>query len=197
MARRVVKADRGMKAVMRRQQERLSQLEYDRIQNALVEHDRVVAEYEGRWGIDRLQELVSQELREKFYQQRGKLNAAIDANDGKEVQHQVQVMLRAYAALEKAAKDAGQKELTGEYWEMVMPDDRVLAVTKTMAESGKVARDNPKLVVYSLEEIANILHAQHKEKLDKIEKVKAVFPGAAVTEVKPAIEELIDDEIPF
>lgn len=196
MARRVRKADRGVVGSMRRPQDRVSKLEYDRIQNALVEHDRVVADYESRWGVDRLPELVSQELRAKFWQQRDKLNNAIEQNDGKDTQHQVQVMCRAYAALEKAALEAGHKELSGEYWEMPMPDGRVLGVTRTMAEAGKVARDNRDMVVYSLEELANLLHSRHKETMAKVDQVKSLFPGAAITEVKPS-KEPIDDEIPF
>ena len=196
MAKRVQKANRGMTAATRRPQDRVSKIEYDRIQNALVEHDRVVADYESRWGVDRLPELVSQELRQRFYDQRDKLNQAIDLKDGRDVQHQVTVMCRAYAALERAAVDAGHKELTGEHWEMPMPDGRVLAVTKTMDEAGKVARDNRELVVYSLEELANLLHSRHNETMAKVDQVKSLFPGASITEVKPS-KELIDDEIPF
>ena len=196
MVKRVKKADRGIAATRRSHPDRMSKIEYDRIQNALVEHDRVVSEYENRWGVDRLPELVSQEWRERFWQQRDKLNEAISRSDGKSVLHEVQVMCRAYAALEKAATDAGYKELSGDYWEMPMPDGRVLGVTRTMAEAGKVARDNRDLVVYSLEELANLLHSKHNETMAKVDQIKSLFPGASVTEVK-STKELIDDEIPF
>jgi hypothetical protein len=198
MSKRVRKANRGVDAAARTHHDRMSKIEYDRIQNALVEHDRVVTGYENRWGVDRLQELVSQDLRHRFLMQRDKLNEAISRSDGKRVQHEVQVMCRAYAALEKAAIDAGYKELTGEYWEMPMPDGRVLAVTRTITEAGKVARDNRDMVVYSLEELANLLYHKHKDTMAKVDQVKSMFPGAAITKVKPkTTAELIDDEIPF
>ena len=197
MSKRVNKPDRGLVSKFNgRDQMRMNDLQYRGIKDALVKHDYVVSEYENKWGVDRLQELVPSEMRDRFYQQRDKLNAAIEANDGKDVQHQVQVMCRAYVALEKKALEDGMKPLTGEYWETPLPDGRVLAIAKTFAEAGKVARDNRELVVYSLEEIANFIGAEKKKLADQINKVKEVFPGAAVTSVTPA-KDMIDDEIPF
>jgi len=191
-------ADRGVNAHMGRMDVRLNQIQYERIQSALTEHDKAVSEYERRWGVDRLQELVSPELRERFYQQRERLNAAIDSNDGKDVQHQVQVSIRSYAAIEKAAIEAGAKPLTGEYWECPMPSGKVLAITRDVHEAGKVARENREMVVYSIGEIANILDADLSERAKKIEQVKSIFPGATVMDVKPKPKvEMIDDEIPF
>jgi len=196
MKKRVKKADRGVAAAYKRDAQKMNEIQYRRIQDALIEHDFVVNEYESKWGIDRLQELVSSEMRDRFYKQREKLNAAIDNNDGKQTQHEVEVMCRAYVALEREAVAAGHKPLTGERWETPLPDGRVLAITKSFAEAGKVAKDNRDLVVYSIEEIANILAAREKEAFDRINQVKAVFPGAAVTSFKKT-SEIIDDEIPF
>jgi len=198
-SKRVKTADRGVTQHMRRQDQRLNQIQYERIQSALVEHDKAVYQYEQKWGIERLQELVSPELRERFYQQRDKLNAAIDSNDGKEVQKQVQVSIRAYAALEKAAIANGEQPLTGEHWEHPMPSGKVLAITKTHAEAGKVARDNREMVVYCLDEIANILDAKQSELAKRVEEIKSIFPGAEVTSVTPIKKQevFIDDEIPF
>lgn len=176
----------------------MNEIQYRRIQNALVEHDKVVTQYEDKWGIERLQELVSEELRERFYQQRERLNTAIDNNDGKQTQEEVEVMCRAYAALEKEAVAMGHKPLSGEYWETPLPDGRVLAITKNHAEAGKVKRDNRDLVVFSIQEIANILDARHKETVKFIDEVKNKFDGAVVTSVTPIKQEtLIDDHIPF
>lgn len=196
---RVKNADRGVAGQFNsRQQMKMNEIQYRRIQDALIKHDFVVSEYENKWGIDRLQELVSEELRERFYQQRVRLNTAIDANDGKQTQEEVEVMCRAYAALEKEAVAMGHEPLSGEYWETIMPDGRVLAVTKSFAEAGKVKRDNRELVVFSIQEIANILDARHKETVKFIDEVKNKFDGAVVTSVEPVKQEtLIDDEIPF
>lgn len=196
---RVKNADRGVAGQFNsRQQMKMNEIQYRRIQDALIKHDFVVAEYENKWGIDRLQELVSEELRERFYKQRDLLNAAIDANDGNQTKEEVETMCRAYVALEKEAIAMGHKPLSGEYWETPLPDGRVLAITKNFAEAGKVAKDNRQLVVYSIEEIANIIGSREKEMTDKINKIKDVFPGAAVTSVTPVKQEpLVDDHIPF
>ena len=196
MNKRVKKADRGIASTYKRAAHKMNEIQYRRIQDALIKHDFVVNEYEAKWGIDRLQELVSTEMRDRFYQQREKLNAAIDNNDGKQTQHEVEVMCRAYVALEREAVAAGHKPLTGEHWETPLPDGRVLAITRNFAEAGKVAKDNRDLVVYSIEEIANILAAHEKKAFDRINEVKSLFPGAAVTSLRKK-DEIIDDEIPF
>lgn len=199
MAKRVQKADRGVaRQFTNRQKMQMNEIQYRRIQDALIKHDFVVNEYENKWGVERLQELVSEELRERFYQQRVRLNTAIENNDGKQTQEEVEVMCRAYVALEKEAVAMGHKPLTGEHWETVMPDGKVLAIAKSYAEAGKVKRDNRELVVFSIEEIANILHARHKETLKFVDEVKRQFDGAVVTAVTPVKQEtLIDDDIPF
>jgi hypothetical protein len=196
---RVKKADRGVaRQFTNRQKMQMNEIQYRRIQDALIKHDFVVTEYENKWGIDRLQELVSEELRERYYQQRERLNTAIENNDGKQTQAEVEVMCRAYVALEKEAVAMGHKPLSGDYWETIMPDGRVLAITKNHAEAGKVKRDNRELVVFSIQEIANILDARHKETVKFIDEVKNKFDGAVVTAVTPVKQEpLVDDEIPF
>jgi hypothetical protein len=171
----------------------------ERISEAVHMHDRVVSDVEKRWGVDRLQELVSENTRAKFHQQREKLWNALTKNDGRDAIHQAEVMCRAYQVLEREAKELGCKELTGDYIEGVMPDGKVLAITSDKFEAGKVARDNREMCVYSIEEIGRILHAKDKKVAAKVheqvDKVKSIFAGAEVVSVK-SLED-IDDEIPF
>ena len=170
-----------------------------RINEAVHMHDRVVSDVEKRWGMDRLQELVSEDTRRKFHLQREKLWNALTKNDGRDALHQAQVMCRAYEVLEREAKALGAKELTGDYIEGLMPDGRVLAITVDKFEASKVARDNRDMVVYSIEEIGRVLSVKDDEAKAKINdvvsKVKGIFAGAEVVSVKPL--EDIDDEIPF
>ena len=67
-----------------------------RINEAVHMHDRVVSDVEKRWGVDRLQELVSENTRRKFHLQRQKLWDALTKNDGRDAIHQAEVMCRAY-----------------------------------------------------------------------------------------------------
>jgi len=165
-----------------------------RMQDALHRYDDVVSEVEGRWGVDRLVWLVGGELRDRFEQQMDRLNAAIDKCDPS-IEHEVEVTLRGVAALEQAAIAAGAKPLNGDYIEGRMPDGRVLAITATGYEAGKVKRDNREMVVYSVDEIGRIIEGLNKE-APVVDAIKNAFAGAEVQSVKPVPANL-DDEIPF
>ena len=165
-----------------------------RMQDALHRYDDVVSEVEGRWGVDRLVWLVGGDLRDRFEQQMDKLNAAIDKCDPS-IEHEVEVTLRGVAALEAAAIAAGAKPLTGDYIEGRMPDGRVIAITATAYEAGKVKRDNREMVVYSADEIGRIIEGLNKD-APVVDAIKNAFAGAEVVSVKPVPANL-NDEIPF
>lgn len=168
---------------------------WDKTQSAVLEFDKAATVYEERWGRDRLADLASPALRERFYQQIYRMNQAISAVDWREVEHQCSVTLRGYAALEAAALADGHKPLEGRFWDAPMPDGRVLCVCPNYHEAGKVARQRKgeDVLVYSVEEIANILATNEVAKAVGI--VKSAFPGATVTGSRKA--EVYDDEIPF
>ena len=157
-------------------------------------HDKTVSEYESRWGIDRLPDLVGPELRARFELQCDKLNKAIRESNVDEVEKLVPVSCRAYAALEKAAREAGEKELTGEAWEAPIPSGGVLCVTKSDYEAVKVAKERPDAVVWSVEEVARVIDAYDAAKLMSL--VKAKMPDAIFSGVQ-AKDGKLDDEIPF
>jgi len=164
------------------------------MQDALHRYDDVVSDVEGRWGVDRLVWLVGGDLRDRFEQQMDKLNAAIDKCDPS-IEHEVDVTLRGVAALEAAAIAAGAKPLNGDYVEGRMPDGRVIAITATGYEAGKVKRDNREMVVYSADEVGRIIGGLNKE-APVVDAIKNAFIGAEVQSVKPVKYDL-DDEIPF
>ena len=167
-----------------------------RQQAALHKYDDEVNRLERKWGIDRLPWLVPVELRDRFYEQLDKLNAAIDKCDG--VEHEVEVTLRGCAAIERAAIEGGAEPLTGEYIEGRMPDGTVLAITANGYEAGKVKQDNREMTVYTVDEVGVILEQWLKEKQAKafVDEAKNVFAGAVVESVTKTAK-LIDDEIPF
>jgi len=165
-----------------------------RMQDALHKYDDVVSEVEGRWGVDRLVWVVGGDLRDRFEQQMDRLNAAIDKCDPS-IEHEVEVTLRGVAALEQAAIAVGAKPLSGDYIEGRMPDGRVLAITATGYEAGKVKRDNREMVVYSADEIGRIIEGLNKD-APVVNAIKNAFAGAEVQSVKPVPANL-DDEIPF
>ena len=172
-----------------------SEASYRKIQNCLTEFDRVVSDYERRWGCERLPNLVDMELRDRYWKQMDRLNAAIDATNPVDVEHQVQVTLRAYAVLEARAKEMGAKELTGMAWTATSHDGAVtVAVVQDVNEIANIKREMPDALVYSVQEVANIV-AAWSEKNKLVDDVKNVFEGAYVSKI--TLKEELDDEIPF
>ena len=74
--------------------------------------DQVAFEMERKWGVGRLRLLVSDLLRAKFDAQKDKLDAAIATNQEHYIRAQAEGMKRAWAALDKAASEAGHPPLS-------------------------------------------------------------------------------------
>ena len=79
-----------------------------------------------------------------------------------------------------------------------MTDGRVLAVVPNDYEVGRVKRDNPDLVVYSVSEVAKIIESFKDEgEPSLVDSVKDVFEGAVVERVKTKTDMALNDEVPF
>ena len=173
-----------------------SQAAMKRQQQSLHKYDDEVNRLERKWGIDRLPWLVPIELRDRFYEQLDKLNAAIDKCDG--VDHEVEVTLRGCAAIERAAIEAGFEPLTGEYIEGRLPDGTVLAITANGYEAAKVKQDNRKVMVFTVDEVGVVLEKwlQENQSRTLVDEAKDIFPGAAIESIVKG-KVLINDEVPF
>ena len=190
MAKKIKKPQRGVSREFFRSSDRVSQ----KIQAAITELDICVSGFEKRWGIDRLQELVSAETQQKYWRQVDKLDAAIEANDADLVIKYAAGMMRAYTAMQSEARNRGHDELQGTWFECETPDGRVLIVAPSFAESHKAARERPDALVYSIDEVASIIC---KDKTGRFANaVKEVFPVATVESVRQVKDDL-NDEIPF
>ena len=165
-----------------------------RINDALIKHDAAVSEFERRWGVGRLPLVVSTDLRARYDAQCDRLDAAIEACDPDMVERMVGVSIRAYAALEQAARDAGVAELRGDYYEAAMPDGSALCVTRDIYEQVRVARERRDAIVWSVEEVARVVGSYEAAKA--INRAKAAVPGATVERVTDR-SEITDDDIPF
>src|SRR5512147_991092 len=86
--------------------------------------DQVAIEMERKWGVGRLRLLVSDLLRAKFDAQKDKLDAAIATNREQYIRAQAERMKRAWAALDRAASEAGHRPLSPEVWECCRPRAR-------------------------------------------------------------------------
>lgn len=171
-------------------------------QAALIEYDRVVRGIEAKWGIDRLPNVVDAEMRDRWWQQWDRLNAAIERGSGPEVEHAVEVTIRACGVLEARAIELGAKPLTGDRWDCELPDGGVMAIVRNREEIANVQREGVYDCVYCVEEIGKIMQQWRSDEAGRAaERAKQVFEGAAVESVterpRTRTEVELDDEIPF
>lgn len=171
-------------------------------QAEIDEVDALAIEMEDRWGVDRLRMLVSVELRVKFDRQRYLLNQAIWHGELADVTREARRMAAAWRALDKAAQASQAPQRPADVWEVALPDNRVVAIVRTVEDAKKVLADGRHVDVYTLEEIAQLIHG-----FPQIAKIKMTFPGATVERVRTRIEDPlnavkdskapIDDPMPF
>lgn len=171
--------------------------QYAKVQSAITDYDKVASEFERKWGVDRLPELVDAELRERFWQTVYRLNVAIDKNDPDEVRRHADAAARGWYALDRAAVAAGALPPSGEGYDARIDDTRVLRVCRTIEDATVSQRERPDVVAVSVEEVARIWKIWDER--DILAQAKQAFPGAEILEarVKSGGEEAPNDEIPF
>lgn len=169
---------------------------------SIDEADKVAIELERKWGAGRLRVLVGVELREKFDRQRYLFNHAIWHGDLEAVKRESARMVTAWRVLDRTAEQAGAKVHDPDIWEVVLADGCIAAIVRDAQAAHRVAYEDRRAQVFTLEEIGRLLDAY-----PAIAKAKAVFPGATVTAIRQTITDpldavqdtkaLLDDEIPF
>ena len=154
--------------------------------------DQLSREMERKWGVGRLRLLVSDLLRAKFDAQKDKLDAALLTERETYIRTQADGMKRAWAALDKIAREAGEQPLSPEAWECVLPGTgEIVSIVRTEAEADHICRE---CRVFTLDEIARVIEGLP----DAVLEAKQVFPGTLVTRVsKPKIDWERGDDLPF
>jgi hypothetical protein len=155
--------------------------------------DQLALDMERKWGVDRLRLLVSDFLRARFDEQKDRLDAALRSGEERYVAAQVEGMRRAWAALDRAAQDAGASPLAPQVWECVLPSTgEIISLVRSGDEAHDVAREGR---VFTTAEIALLIEALGEGVLS----VKQKFPGATVTGIrrKAPVDWDRGDEIPF
>ena len=164
-----------------------------RIQAMVEGVDQVAISMERKWGVGRLRLLVSDLLRAKFDEQKDRLDQAIAGNHEGYVRIHTEGMRRAWQALDRSAREAGETPLAPEVWECVLPDTgEIVSLVRTEAEAHHVAREGR---VFTVAEIATLIAGLG----DAVLEAKKQFPGAAVTAIrrKPAADWARGDDVPF
>lgn len=161
--------------------------------------DHLAAQMERKWGVDRLRLLVSADTREKFDRQRYKLNTAIWNGDLETVKTESKRMAAAWIILDREAAEMGAEPLSVDVWEVALPDGSVAILCRSHAEATAVVKDGRFAQVFTISEIANLIHS-----FPDIAKAKQVFPGASVIgarHISDPLDQLRtpepDDAVPF
>lgn len=163
--------------------------------------DKAATDAEHKWGCGRLRLLVDPALREKFDRQRYLLNQAVWHGDLEAVRTQAKRMRAAWAALDKAATDAGRAPQPPTVWEVVLDDGSVAAVVQTDHDASQVIAEGRGMAVYTLAEIGRLLSG-----FPAIAKAKQTWDGASVVAVRQVGDPLdgihdtrptLDDALPF
>jgi hypothetical protein len=149
--------------------------------------DATAIAMEQKWGAGRLRLLVANDLREKFDRQRFLYNAAIWHGDLEQLRAEAARMVKAYVALNAAAEAACALELDPRVWETALSDGTAVAIVRSHEDAHAVVRENRQMVVYTLEELAHML-----ERYQEVTKVKDVWPGAKVTQIRQSIPDPLD-----
>jgi hypothetical protein len=167
---------------------------YEAIYHALRPLDKIAANLETKWGVDRLPSLVSPDTAAKFGTAKAKLDQAIEAEDPELVTRKATVLWRGWAAMAEEATAAGHKPLEVEAWAWESEGGTAFTVCRSSTHAhALVKRGDIGGRIYSLEEICRIVEAVDKPGL--IGAVKDAFPDSTVRRVRPVEDP--DDDIPF
>lgn len=123
--------------------------------------DTKACEMESRWGVNRLERLVSFEMAEKWKRQISRLNDAISKNDLYTLPDLVNGTIRGYEAMEADAMAQGHKPHDAPLaWTVGMPSGKTLAIVRHPKDASLVndlKRDHGDVVVWTIDEIAAII----------------------------------------
>lgn len=171
-----------------------NKFEYDEIDGALKPLDKLASSMEAKWGIGKLQTIVSPETSSKFQSAKAKLDEAIAYNNPKDVVKRAGIMMRGWEAIEKEAISLGYKPYPADVWMANAPEEHgrpavEYTIIMDSADASKIKNGTP---VYNLTEVARMIRFFNSHTFDT-DKVKALFPDAEVKNIR-----LVDDtEPPF
>lgn len=158
--------------------------DHDRMTAALSPVDQAFRESERRWGVARLETLVSQATLESYRRGWVAYRKAIEDGDVAAVEAIAPKMVAALAYMGQEAEAAGHQPLEVNRFEATLEDGRVLVIVRTMPEAHAIARDKSdsrELVVYTMAEIARLIG-----NLEIVNAIKISFPGAEIKDTTKA-----------
>jgi hypothetical protein len=149
--------------------------------------DALAIEMENKWGCGRLRLLVTPELREKFDRQRFRLASAVRNADLETLRIECERTKLAYKTLDAYATLARAEALPPAVWEVALKDGTVAAIVPDRERAKMVQPEGRKVVVFTLEEIANLITLH-----DFVLQAKLQWPGAEVMKVVKNVLDPLD-----
>lgn len=168
------------------------------IQRHLDQLDQVAKEMEAVWGVGRLIPLVDDVMREKFFRQMAKLNAAIEKNDPDQVETHATALARGWRALDAAARAVGHKPKPHSGLEIRLQDGRVVAIVPDGETVPQYRADGAQVLTLSEGDLSLILSDLFSTESTLAQILKS-FPGASLARLqrKPEPDWVKGDSIPF
>ena len=159
------------------------------VQSKLVELESVKAASDRKWGENRLNTLVSSELREKFWIQNGRLHQAMESKDRAKFDSSVAGMIRAYGVLDRwATEEALEPPSSIPRIEWEMQNGQTMVIVRTVNEAVAIQTQRQDLAnhhIWSMQEMEVLLA---DPRMQEVIKIKALVPTAQLTNFKPTSE---------
>lgn len=161
---------------------------------ALGPFDTAARNMERKWGINRLEGLVSPETAARYGSAIAKLNLAIEANDPEDTAARAAVCIRGMAAMDAEATAAGHQPIPPAAQEIEV-DGKLSAVLWDANQWPVYAALRPGVRTYTPREVGIALSVYD----GTVAAVKDAFPGAEVKAVRQRtpLETELNDEVPF
>jgi hypothetical protein len=117
-----------------------TQEDHDRFRLALVAPDEAFFQSETKWGVGRLERLVSLPTLQAYQRGWSAYRVALDDCDGEALEQIGPKMIAMLGIMDAEAAAAGHQPLAPDTWECGMVDGTVLVVVRTNAEASAVIR---------------------------------------------------------
>ena len=156
----------------------LARQQKDSASAILAPLDALAREMEKKWGVGRLQTLVSPEWAEKFHSASVKLNAAIDKSDLVAIRERAEILMRGLRKLDELAAGAGHEPWgRADVWEVQSPGGRLYAICRSQIDEKNMERYDGMRVI-TLDEVARIIDAWDADGF--VTELRAQFPGSQI-----------------
>jgi hypothetical protein len=162
--------------------------DWDQLQAQLPMVDQVIRAAELRWGVGRLETLITPDTLLRWKRGFGEWREAIVAGDLDAVRVLAPKIVGALKFMQGEAERLGHKPLDPNTWEAATDDGRLFVFTRTQAEANAVAADHRDKEVWSIDEVVRIL-----ERYRQVSEIKRAFPGAAVERLTARPESFASD----